>query len=374
MPRLNVGFITPALYWGGAERWMLDLARWSRSRLHWTGCASVFPMHDDDTMVGHFARLMPVHVARRLGHRRAVAKVAAQADCLICWGAYPLRELVGDFAGPIVFVSHGSGRFDREAAAFAVSGATHYAAVARAAMPPLLAAGVPRDKITVLHNGIDPGRVHAFRPRSAVRRELGAEGRCLVGFIGRMVPEKNPVAVAEAVARLPDRYRAVFVGGGWDLDAQRAAVREVLGPRAIFIDRTEAVGDYYAALDVFALGSEREGFSMGMLEAMWHRIPCALTNVGVLPELERAHGRHWEVIAPGGAQDRDRVAGELAAAIRRIDVLLGGAIRQKRTAAARALVGERFLAANMADRWVDYVRRIVLEWRDDRKKTRPVDT
>jgi len=35
--RLRVGFITPALYWGGAERWMLDLARLSADRLDWVG-------------------------------------------------------------------------------------------------------------------------------------------------------------------------------------------------------------------------------------------------------------------------------------------------------------------------------------------------
>lgn len=46
----------------------------------------------------------------------------------------------------------------------------------------------------------------------------------------------------------------------------------------------------------FVQASPVEGFSMGMLEAMLCGVPCALTHVGVLLELERRHGRHWESI------------------------------------------------------------------------------
>ena len=352
--QLKVGFITPALYWGGAERWMLDLARFSGHAIDWVGVASVSKMNRDDTMVSLFSELMPVYEHGR----SAVRNVARHADVLLCWGAYPLRRLVRGFGGPVVFCGHGQGTFDRNAALATLPGATHWAAVAEASVPPILEVGVPREKIAVIHNGIDPGRCKQTMPRAEVRAMLGVQpDEFLVGYVGRMVPEKNPRCVAEAVAMLPKRYRAVFVGDGWDRDKQRAMCRGVLGKRAILVDRVENVGDYYRALDCFAQASPAEGFSMGMLEAMLCGVPCALTNVGVLPELERKHGRHWESVEPGTAQTSE----QLSAAIRRI-AESGPAWRGARVSTCLRIVAGNYLAVHMAERWITWLTAIRAEW------------
>jgi len=348
--RLRVGFITPALYWGGAERWMLDLARLSSHALDWVGVASVSRMNRDDTMASLFSELMPVEEYGR----PAVRKVARRAEVLIAWGSYPLRRMVAGFHGPVVFCGHGQGVFDRNAAMATRPGATHWAAVAEAAVPPIVEAGVPREQIAVMHNGIDPGRCIQTRTREEMRAELGVtDEQFLVGYVGRMVPEKNPRGVAEAVAMSPRHYRAVFVGDGWDRDRQRAMCRGVLGKRAIFVDRIEDVGNYYRALDCFAQASPAEGFSMGMLEAMLCGVPCALTCVGVLPELERLHGRHWESVEPGTNQTSQ----QLGQAIQRI-AAMPPAERAARANAARRIVEGRYMAAHMAERWIEYLGRI----------------
>jgi hypothetical protein len=142
----------------------------------------------------------------------------------------------------------------------------------------------------------------------------------------------------------------MFVGGGWDEKPQRRQIRELLGGRAVFVDRVENVGDYYRAADCFAQASPREGFSMGMLEAMQSRVPCVLTNVGVLPELEREHGRHWESVTP----DSPDTPAELAAAIERIAAMKPGTLR-RRVERCAAIVETKYLAEHMAQRWVDYL-------------------
>jgi len=351
MNALKIGLITPALYWGGAERWMLDLARKTAGLLEWVGCAvdSPLPEYRDDTMVDHFRALMAVYEHGRA----AVLEVAIRADVLLAWGAIPLADLTAGFAGPVIFTGHGQGRFDRLAVNTAAPGATHLVAVAEAALPPFVANGIPADRVTVLHNGIDPERCKPVRPRADVRRELGLlPHHRAVLYLGRMCPEKEPALVAAAVRQLPPRFRAVFVGDGFDLANQRAACRKLLGGRALFVDRTEAVGDYYQAADVFALASPAEGFSMAMLEAMYYRLPCALTNVGVLPELERAHGRHWEAIAPA----QPDTAHQLAAAIRRID-RMPPADLAARLERAHSIVAGRYTADHLAGRWLDYLGR-----------------
>lgn len=346
--KLRVGFITPSLYWGGAERWMLDLARFSGHAIEWTGVACVSAVNRDESMVRLFEPLMPV---REFG-RRAVHQVGRRADVLVAWGAYDLAELVRGFRGPVVFVGHGSGHFDRGAARQAVPGATHCACVARASLEPFDGL-VPLDQVAVLYNGIDPARCAQSVPHHEMRRCLGVRpNEFLVGYIGRMVPEKRPLCVARAVALLPRRYRAVFVGDGWDLAKQRKKILRTLGARAIFVDRVEDVGNYYRALDCFALGSPREGFSMGMLEAMLCGVPCALTNVGVLPELEEQHGRHWEPV------EVSQHGAKMAAAIARV-AGLSREQRVARTDRCRRIVESNYLARHLAERWIEYLKGVV---------------
>lgn len=350
--KLRVGFITPSLYWGGAERWMLDLARMSTDLLDWVGCACVTTMYRDRTMVDLFEPYMPVY-----SHGRdAVQQVAAKADVLVSWGSYDLDAMVYGYTGPVVFVSHGCGQFDRNAARSAILGATHLAAVAETATEPLrpYARGLP---IEVLHNGIDPARCVQTESRESVRRRLGVGNRqFLVGYLGRMSPEKNPTGIAKAVSLLPRKFRALFVGGGTNAPAEWAEIREILGKRALFVDRTEAIGDYYRAMDCFCLLSPREGFSMAMLEAMHCGVPCVLTNVGVLPELEAMIGRHWESIPFG--DDTEKCAAEAIRGLARLS-------RQERDRICdecRTVIGKRFTGRHMVERWVEYLNRIVPEW------------
>jgi len=356
--KLRVGFITPALYWGGAERWMLDLARFSGHAIEWVGCACVTKQFRDKTMASLFDPLMEVVEYGR----EAVRKVAARADVLVSWGAYDLAALVDGYTGPVVFVGHGSGDFDRNAIRQAVSGATHFAAVAEASLEPYKGF-VPLDEVEVIHNGIDPDRCVQTVSREEIRKQLGvSDDEFLVGYVGRMVPEKNPVGLARAIVLLPERFKVVFVGGGWDQNRQRQEIAEYLGERAIFVDRTEHVGNYYRAMDCFSLLSPREGFSMGMLEAMYCGCPCVLTNVGVLPELERMVGRHWEKIPVG--DETPRLA---AKAIARI-ADMPRAEREGLVADCQKIVNKRFLASHMAKRWIVYLRRVVREWAKRKKQ------
>ena len=358
--KLRVGFITPALYWGGAERWMLDLARLSADRLDWIGVATVESINRDATMASLFEQIMPVYEHGP----EAVANLLPIADVLIAWGAYDLKSLTQGFTGPIIFTGHGQGQFDHHAAQSAAPGATHFAAVARAAVPPITAAGVPENAVTVMYNGIDPARCRQTSTRAAVRRELGVRpAEFLVAYVGRLVPEKFPLGVAKAVAMLPGRFRALFVGGGWAEEAERDAIREVLGRRALFTGRVENVGDYYAAADCFAQASPREGFSMGMLEAMHCRLPCALTNVGVLPELEETHGRHWESVVP----DRPETAADLSRAIGRI-AAMPPPVLADRTRRAAEIVEQHYLATHMADRWIRHLHQVAADWKTEPRR------
>ena len=345
---IRAGFITPSLYWGGAERWLHDLALFSRDRIAWVGCAVTQPTYNDDTMRKMIGKIMPIW-----GYgRTAVQHVGAAADVLIAWGTDNLAALTKGYSGKVVYTAHGSGEFDKRTARRGANGATHLAAVSRKALD-AFSPFVDTSTVEVLLNGINPARCKIDRTREAVRRELGvAPDEFVVGYLGRLAPDKRPAIIAEAVACLPEEFVGVWVGDGWDQDKQKAAITRALGRRAIFHPRIEDIGNYLQAFDCFVLASPSEGFSMAMLEAMLVGVPLVCTPVGAIPELREKHGQLWEEVPI------ECTAKQLAKAIQTVKRMPMDALVE-RIIKAKAAVEENYLGQHMADRWVKYLERII---------------
>ena len=151
--------------------------------------------------------------------------------------------------------------------------------------------GIPKRKLTLLGNGIDlarfdrsridPGRV------ATLRTELGAGPDDVVcGVVGRLVWEKGYREVFDAAARL--RHRAphvrVVVVGPVDSDkADAITTREMddaserAGVR--FLGFRDDVEELYAAMDVYALASYREGYPRSAMEAAAMGVPIVATDI-----------------------------------------------------------------------------------------------
>ena len=154
-----------------------------------------------------------------------------------------------------------------------------------------------RGRWRVVGNGIDLTR---FRPdpegRARLRAEWGvADDTLVVGTVGRRVREKGLAEFAEAAHRL--RGRAVFVWVGPE-DADPAV--EVPHRDAVrFVGEREDMPAVYAAFDVFALASYREGFSRASMEAAACALPMVLTDIRGCREV----GRNEEHLLLVRAQD-----------------------------------------------------------------------
>lgn len=151
--------------------------------------------------------------------------------------------------------------------------------------------GVPRRKLHQLGNGIDLERFDRHRVAdervSSARQALGAGPSTVVcGAVGRLVWEKGYKELFEAARRLrggqPD---LVFVVIGpsdpektdcIDEESLRRAEQEG-GVR--FLHYREDMEVLYAAMDIFALASYREGFSRSGMEAAAMGVPVVVTDV-----------------------------------------------------------------------------------------------
>ena len=149
----------------------------------------------------------------------------------------------------------------------------------------------PPEKIRVILggtvNGVDG--TYAFRPQpEAVRMRTRAEhgippDALVVGFVGRLARDKGIVelGVAWRALRTDRRVHLLVVGAPDPVDPPPGDVLAALraDPRVLLLGHVSEMTPLYAAMDVVALPTYREGFGQVALEAAAMALPIVATRV-----------------------------------------------------------------------------------------------
>jgi len=148
---------------------------------------------------------------------------------------------------------------------------------------------LPRDRISVIYNGIAPITIDE-RPRSALKAQLQVESdETVIGTVARLDAVKNQALMLKALRALLDqnfRVRLILVGDGPERkNLERLAINLNLQESVIFTGFQSQPADYLSLIDIFLLPSFTEGTSMTLLEAMSLGIPAVATRVGGTPEI-----------------------------------------------------------------------------------------
>lgn len=152
--------------------------------------------------------------------------------------------------------------------------------------------GFPREKITVVHNGVDTRRFAPSVPaRRRARQGLGiAPDEFCIGAVGNLLPVKDHMTLLKAIdgfAKAGGRWRLLLAGEGSERPKLEAFVQghPEWRPRVSFLGSCNDIPDLLNALDVYVLPSLTEGISNSLLEAMATGLPVVVTDAGGNPEV-----------------------------------------------------------------------------------------
>jgi glycosyltransferase involved in cell wall biosynthesis len=155
---------------------------------------------------------------------------------------------------------------------------------------------------TALSSHVHPSRLHVipngFIPeaepvdRLLARRRLGVnDDRFLIGWVGRLSPEKGPDVALAAISRLAlfarqEALELAVIGDGPErTNLQRLALQLGIEPLVRWHSTRDDAALLMKAFDVLVLSSRTEGTPMVILEAMSARTPIIATRVGGVPEM-----------------------------------------------------------------------------------------
>jgi L-malate glycosyltransferase len=162
-------------------------------------------------------------------------------------------------------------------------------AVSRAVRDSLIADGIPPQRITVVHSGVDLESSRHLAPMDIrVRLGLPPSARIAVN-VAALERHKNHallVEAARAIRSIQPALHWVIAGTG---DRRRAIAEEIRA--AGLTDRVHLLGEIpdgaalTAAADVFVTTSSSEGLGTSVIDALSLGVPVVATAAGGLPEL-----------------------------------------------------------------------------------------
>jgi glycosyltransferase involved in cell wall biosynthesis len=219
----------------------------------------------------------------------------------------------------------------------------------------LAASGVAPAKIWRIPNSVDVSRFYPAdeEARALLRQRHGlpAASRVVV-YAGRLVSYKGlPLllrAWKEIAAQRDDAQLWLVGAGGLDIhncEAElRGYVREnQLEGSVFFAGSVPDVSEYLRVADIFAFPTEKEGFSVALIEAMACGLAVVSTNVGGLKDILQDGAN--ALVVP--ANDYDRFVAALAC------LLNDGTLRQLLGEAARQSVQACYTREAVTQRYID---------------------
>lgn len=215
----------------------------------------------------------------------------------------------------------------------------------------LVESGVPRELVHLVPNAWVPDDPPVGQAEARRTLDLPRSGPPLVGWVGRVGPEKGPDLMIRALADpLLEEAHLCMVGSGPALAACETLSTELgVSDRIHWAGSVPGAGRLMRAFDTLCLSSRTEGTPMVLFEANWANIPVVATAVGGVPDLL---GDGWNLVTP---DDVHVLAEALGKAIRDPEARLEAQTRLRRR------INRKFDPSTWAERHLELYRALTLD-------------
>ena len=164
-----------------------------------------------------------------------------------------------------------------------------FIAISEAVRDRLIADGIPRQKTTVVHEGVDVERIVHLPPANVHAAFFLPTHAPVVGNIGALVAQKGQHHLVDAAAivlrAVPDA-RFVILGEGELRPALEEQIKRKHLERHVFLAGFRPdVLELLKGVDLFALSSLQEGLCTSLVDAMAASKAAVATRVGGVPEV-----------------------------------------------------------------------------------------
>lgn len=157
----------------------------------------------------------------------------------------------------------------------------------------------------VVYSGMPIGELRdlARVEKSALRRRLGITGNPIVGTVGRLVAQKNPIVFVEAAARLIRQFPAIglYVVGDGPMRPAAESRAHALGVPVNFVGERDDAAHWLRAFDVAVHTSSYEGMGRVLGEAMLVETLLVATAVDGVVDAVGASEERGFLVAPNDA-------------------------------------------------------------------------
>ena len=213
--------------------------------------------------------------------------------------------------------------------------------------------GIPREKLSVIRNGIEIPEPPSANDVTELRAELGlSAGSTVFGFVGRLAPQKrlkDLLWAFELVVSHGLNVHFVIVGDGPERSRLETFARQVrVEDRVRFLGHREDASALLPIFDIFWMASEFEGQSNSLMEAMAAARPVIVSDIA--PNRELVTNEETGLVVP--VTDRAAFAQAALRLQREPDLAAGFG------AAARSQMAEDFAVSRMVAAHAELYRRV----------------
>lgn len=143
---------------------------------------------------------------------------------------------------------------------------------------------IPKHKIIVIHNAIDPENFLKYENTQILRKQFNLDpDDKVVGFAGRLSKEKDIKTTLFAIKKvlsIQKNIKFLIVGDGPQKERLRRISKKLnLGNQVIFAGYQKDIKKIYSILDLYVSSSLKEGLPNSILEAQCFGVPCIATDI-----------------------------------------------------------------------------------------------